>query len=146
VILATDGDFNVGVSSDGELVRLIEQKREQGVFLSVFGFGTGNYQDAKMEQLADKGNGNYAYIDTLKEARKVFVEQMAGALVTIAKDVKLQVEFKSAGILSDRVLAQAKQAKGLDREGDHSDFIGIVERYRTIASIESSRKRMCETK
>jgi Ca-activated chloride channel homolog len=278
VILATDGDFNVGVSSDAELVRLIEQKREQGVFLSVLGFGTGNYQDAKMEQLADKGNGNYAYVDTLKEARKVFVEQMAGTLVTIAKDVKLQIEFNPAkvqayrligyenrllrdrdfnddkkdagdmgaghtvtalyeiiptGITSDvklpsvdalkyqkvasnitnantdelmqvklrykaptsstsqlltsvvsdralsidaassnfkfsstvaafgmilrdsehkgkadleRIIAQAKQAKGSDKEGHRADFISMVERYRTIAHLESARKRMCATK
>ncbi len=96
VILATDGDFNVGVSSDGELVRLIEEKRKDGIFLTVLGFGTGNYQDAKMEKLADKGNGNYAYIDNIMEARKTLVQEMGGTLLTIAKDVKIQVEFNPA--------------------------------------------------
>ncbi|TAE68126.1 MAG: VWA domain-containing protein [Oscillatoriales cyanobacterium] len=104
VILATDGDFNVGVSSDGELVRMIEEKREQGVFLSVLGFGTGNLQDAKMEQLADKGNGNYAYIDSLLEAKKVLVTQMGGTLFTIAKDVKIQVEFNPAKVQAYRLV------------------------------------------
>ncbi|MCA9252369.1 MAG: von Willebrand factor type A domain-containing protein, partial [Phycisphaerales bacterium] len=91
VILATDGDFNVGVTSEDDLHRLIEEKAKTGVFLSVLGFGGGNYQDATLELLADKGNGNYAYIDTLREAEKVLVEQMGGTLVTIAKDVKIQV-------------------------------------------------------
>jgi Ca-activated chloride channel homolog len=104
VILATDGDFNVGTSSDAELVRLIEAKREQGVFLTVLGFGTGNYQDAKMEKLADKGNGNHAYIDTLSEARKVLVSEMGGTLFTIAKDVKLQIEFNPAKVKAYRLI------------------------------------------
>ena len=91
VVLATDGDFNVGVSSDAELVRLIEQERGAGIFLTVLGFGTGNLQDAKMEQLADRGNGNYAYLDGIDEARKVLVGEMGGTLFTIAKDVKVQV-------------------------------------------------------
>ncbi|HBB34960.1 MAG TPA: hypothetical protein DDZ80_03740 [Cyanobacteria bacterium UBA8803] len=104
VILATDGDFNVGVSSDAELVRLIEQKREQGVFLTVLGFGTGNFQDAKMEKLADKGNGNYAYIDNELEAKKVLVKEMGGTLFTIAKDVKIQVEFNPAKVQSYRLI------------------------------------------
>jgi hypothetical protein len=90
VILATDGDFNVGVSSEGDLVRLIEQKRETGVFLSVLGFGRGNLQDSKMEKLADHGNGNYSYIDSFREARKVLGTEAGGTLVTIAKDVKIQ--------------------------------------------------------
>ncbi|HEX8560608.1 MAG TPA: VWA domain-containing protein, partial [Pyrinomonadaceae bacterium] len=93
VILATDGDFNVGVTSDEELVRLIEEKRRGGVFLSVLGFGTGNLNDSMMEKLADKGNGNYAYIDTEAEAERALVEQAAGTLATIARDVKIQVEF-----------------------------------------------------
>jgi Ca-activated chloride channel family protein len=104
VILATDGDFNVGVSSDGELVRLIESERDSGVFLTVLGFGMGNYKDSKMKKLADHGNGNYAYIDTLAEARKVLVEQMAGTLLTVAKDVKLQVEFNPARVKSYRLI------------------------------------------
>jgi len=98
VILCTDGDFNVGVSSDGELTRMIEEKRETGIFLSVLGFGTGNLKDSRMEKLADKGNGNYAYIDNIMEAKKVFVNEMGGTLMTIAKDVKIQVEFNPAKV------------------------------------------------
>ncbi|HEU4562916.1 MAG TPA: VWA domain-containing protein [Longimicrobium sp.] len=104
VILATDGDFNVGVSSDAELVRLIEQERQGGVFLTVLGFGTGNLQDSKMEQLANRGNGNYAYVDGIAEARKVLVGEMGGTLFTIAKDVKVQVEFNPARVRSYRLI------------------------------------------
>ena len=104
VILATDGDFNVGISSDGELVDLIERERESGVHLSVLGFGTGNLQDAKMERLADHGNGNYAYIDGLIEARRVLVEQMGATLLTVANDVKLQVEFNPAQVKGYRLI------------------------------------------
>ncbi len=104
VILATDGDFNVGASSDAEMERLIEEKRNLGIYLSVLGFGTGNYKDSKMETLADKGNGNYAYIDNLQEARKVFVSQMAGTLFTIAKDVKLQIEFNPVKVKAYRLI------------------------------------------
>jgi Ca-activated chloride channel family protein len=93
VVLATDGDFNVGITSLGDLTRLIEQERARGVFLSVLGVGRGNLKDATLEQLADRGNGNYAYIDSLQEARRVLVEQVGATIVTIAKDVKLQVEF-----------------------------------------------------
>lgn len=103
VILATDGDFNVGVSSDAELVRLIEEKRETGVYLTVLGFGMGNLKDSKLEQLAHHGNGHYAYIDTLDEAKKVFVEQ-GGSLVTVAKDVKLQIEFNPAKVAGYRLI------------------------------------------
>jgi Ca-activated chloride channel homolog len=104
VILATDGDFNVGVSSDAEMVRLIEQRREEGTFLTVLGFGTGNLKDSKMEQLADKGNGHYAYIDGFREAQKVFVQEFGGTLFTVAKDVKIQVEFNPARVQSYRLL------------------------------------------
>jgi Ca-activated chloride channel family protein len=104
VILATDGDFNVGTSSDAELVQLIEHRREQGTFLTVLGFGTGNVKDSKMEKLADKGNGNYAYVDNITEARKVLVTEMGGTLVTIAKDVKLQVEFNPSRVAAYRLL------------------------------------------
>ena len=104
VILATDGDFNVGVSSDGELVRLIEKQREQGTFLTVLGFGTGNLKDSKMEQLADHGNGNYAYVDNLLEAKKVFVQELGATLHTIAKDVKLQVEFNPRRVAAYRLI------------------------------------------
>ncbi|MBP2639436.1 MAG: von Willebrand factor [Firmicutes bacterium] len=104
VILATDGDFNVGVSSEGELSRLIEERRDDGISLSVLGFGMGNIKDNKMETLADKGNGNYAYIDNATEAKKVLVSQMAGTLYTIAKDVKMQVEFNPAKVKQYRLI------------------------------------------
>lgn len=104
VILATDGDFNVGVSDDDMLVQLIEKKRETGVFLSVLGFGSGNLKNAKMEKLADNGNGNYFYIDNLNEANKVFVHEMGGTLYTIAKDVKLQLEFNPKNVSSYRLI------------------------------------------
>jgi len=104
VILATDGDFNVGVSSNAELVRIIEEKRKQGIYLTVLGFGTGNLKDSRMEQLADKGNGNYAYIDNIHEARKVFVNEIGATLVTIAKDVKIQVEFNPAKVSAYRLV------------------------------------------
>lgn len=104
VILCTDGDFNVGVTSDGDLIRLIEEKRNQGIFLSVLGYGMGNYKDSKMEQLADKGNGNYAYIDNLFEAKKNLVDQMGGTLLCIAKDVKIQVEFNPALVKGYRLI------------------------------------------
>ncbi|MBA3334418.1 MAG: VWA domain-containing protein [Acidobacteria bacterium] len=104
VVLATDGDFNVGLQSDDELVRLIEAKRQSGIFLSVLGFGTGNTNDLMMEKLADKGNGNYAYIDSQAEARKALGGQAAGTLLTIAKDVKIQVEFNPAKIAGYRLI------------------------------------------
>ncbi len=104
VILATDGDFNVGLTGDAELVSLIEEKRRGGVFLSVLGFGTGNLNDSMMEKLADKGNGNYAYIDTEAEARKALGEQVAGTLATIAKDVKIQVEFNPRLVAGYRLI------------------------------------------
>jgi len=104
VILATDGDFNVGVSSDGELTRMIEKEREKGISLSVLGFGMGNYKDNKLELLADKGNGNYAYIDNFEEARRTFVTEFGGTLFTVAKDVKLQVEFNPQFVQSYRLV------------------------------------------
>ena len=104
VVLATDGDFNVGASSDAEMVRLIEKQRDDGVFLTVLGFGTGNLKDSKMEQIADHGNGNFHYVDNLLEARKVLVEEMGGTLLTLAKDVKLQVEFNPAQAAGYRLI------------------------------------------
>ncbi|HJR16476.1 MAG TPA: von Willebrand factor type A domain-containing protein, partial [Gemmatimonadales bacterium] len=104
LILATDGDFNVGVSSDAEMIRLVEARREEGTFLTVLGFGTGNLKDTKMEQIADKGNGHYAYIDSFREARKVFVQEFGGTLFTVAKDVKIQVEFNPARVQAYRLL------------------------------------------
>ncbi len=104
VILATDGDFNVGISSESALTKLIEEKRETGVFLSVLGFGTGNYMDAKMEALADNGNGNYAYIDNILEAKKVLVEEMGANLHVVAKDTKFQIEFNPAVVEAYRLI------------------------------------------
>lgn len=104
VILATDGDFNVGESSDKSMKKLIEDKRKSGVFLSVLGFGYGNYQDSKLETLADKGNGNHAYIDTMQEAQKVFGKEFGGTLYTIAKDVKIQVEFNPKKVQAYRLI------------------------------------------
>ena len=104
VILATDGDFNVGLSSEAELTKLIESYRNKGVFLSVLGFGTGNVKDARMEALADKGNGNYGYVDSVGEARKLLVDQMGATLLTVAKDVKVQVEFDPAAVASWRLV------------------------------------------
>ncbi|MBX7080859.1 MAG: VWA domain-containing protein [Nannocystaceae bacterium] len=116
VILATDGDFNVGTTSQSALVELIERKRASGVFLSVLGFGTGNLKDETMEKLADKGNGNYAYIDSIAEARKVLVEEGGSTLVTIAKDVKIQVEFNPKEVASYRLIGYE------NRKLAHTDF------------------------
>ena len=118
VILATDGDFNVGVTSQGDLIRLIQDEARSGVFLSALGVGTDNYKDSTMQKLADKGNGNYNYIDRLEEARKVLVEQMSGTLLTIAKDVKIQVEFNPAVAASYRLIGYEKR---MLREEDFND-------------------------
>jgi len=104
VILATDGDFNVGVSSDQGLVELIEQKRKSGIFLSVLGYGYGNYQDGKMQMLANKGNGNHAYIDSAREAYKILIREYASTLYSIAKDVKVQIEFNPAVVKSYKLI------------------------------------------
>lgn len=104
VIMATDGDFNVGVTSESELTRLVKEKAANGVFLSVLGYGMGNYKDNKLESMADNGNGNYAYIDSIDEARKVLVSEAGGTLFTVAKDVKLQVEFNPATVKGYRLI------------------------------------------
>lgn len=122
VILATDGDLNVGVTSEGELTRLIEKKKEGGVFLSVLGFGTGNIKDNKMEALADHGNGQYAYVDSVMEARKVLVEEMGGSLFTVAKDVKFQVEFNPARVKGYRLIGYENRVMAdRDFEDDSKD-------------------------
>ena len=104
IVMATDGDFNVGLSSDGDMEDLIEQERQSGVSISILGFGMGNYKDSKMELLADKGHGNYAYIDNITEATRSMVTEFGGTLFTVAKDVKLQVEFNPAKVQSYRLL------------------------------------------
>jgi Ca-activated chloride channel family protein len=118
VILATDGDFNVGPSSDAEMERLVEAKRAEGTYLTVLGFGTGNYQDAKMEKLAKQGNGNYAYVDDLSEARKVLVHELGATLHTVADDVKLQVEFNPAAVRGYRLIGYEDR---LLRDEDFAD-------------------------
>jgi Ca-activated chloride channel family protein len=125
VILATDGDFNVGVTNQGDLIRLIQEKAKTGVFLSVLGVGTDNLKDSTMQKLADKGNGNYAYLDSLDEARKVLVQQMNGTLVTIAKDVKIQVEFNPARVASYRLIGYEKRM--LRKEDFNNDKIDAGE-------------------
>jgi Ca-activated chloride channel family protein len=122
VVLATDGDFNVGESSNAAMERLIEEKREEGVFLTVLGYGMGNYKDSKMETLADKGNGNYAYIDNISEARKVLVNEFGGTLFTIAKDVKLQIEFNPAKVQAYRLIGyENRMLKTEDFNNDKKD-------------------------
>jgi Ca-activated chloride channel family protein len=135
VILATDGDFNVGVSSDAEMIKLIEEKREGGVFLSVLGFGQGNLKDSRMEQIADKGNGNYSYIDNIMEARKVFVSQMAGTLFTIAKDVKLQVEFNPAKIKAYRLIGYENRILAKEDFNDDKKDAGEMGSGHTVTAL-----------
>jgi Ca-activated chloride channel family protein len=122
VILATDGDFNLGVTDRGDLVRLIQEKAKSGVFLTALGFGMGNYKDATLEQLADRGNGAYAYIDSAREARRVLAEQVNGTLATIAKDVKVQVEFNPARVQAYRLIGyENRQLKKEDFNNDRID-------------------------
>jgi len=122
IILATDGDFNVGVSSDDALVQLIEDRRDQGVFLSILGFGTGNLKDAKMEKIADKGNGNYFYLDSVSEAEKVLMNELGSTLFTIAKDVKVQVEFNPAQVAAYRLIGyENRQLAAQDFKNDRID-------------------------
>jgi len=135
VILATDGDFNVGLTNDGELVNMIESKRKSGIFLSVLGFGSGNLNDSMMEKLADKGNGNYAYIDTQEEARKALGEQVAGTLYTIAKDVKIQVEFNPAKVAGYRLLGyENRMLAARDFDDDRKDA-GEIGAGHTVTAI-----------
>lgn len=135
VILATDGDFNVGVSGDGELVNLIEKEREKGIYLTVLGFGTGNYKDSKMEQLADKGNGNYAYIDNLMEAKKVLVNEMGGTLLTIAKDVKIQIEFNPLKVKGYRLVGYENRLLNNEDFNDDKKDAGELGSGHTVTVI-----------
>jgi Ca-activated chloride channel family protein len=135
VILCTDGDFNVGVTSQGDLQRLIEEKAKSGVFLSVLGFGMGNLKDSTMETLADKGNGNYAYIDTLNEAKKVLVEQMTGTLITIAKDVKIQVEFNPAQVNAYRLIGYENRLLAKEDFNDDTKDAGEIGAGHTVTAL-----------
>jgi Ca-activated chloride channel family protein len=148
VILATDGDFNVGVTNDDELVRLIEEKRKSGVFLTVLGVGEGNLQDAKMEKLADHGNGNYAYLDDLLEAQKVLVHEMGGTLFTIAKDVKIQVEFNPARVASYRLIGYENRMLAKEDFADDKKDAGELGSGHTVTAlyqIEPARKENAST-
>ena len=135
VILATDGDFNVGASSDAEMVRLIERERESGTFLTVLGFGTGNLKDSKMEQIADHGNGNFHYVDGLLEARKVLVEEMGGTLLTLAKDVKLQVEFNPARAAGYRLIGYENRLLADEDFNDDSKDAGELGAGHTVTAL-----------
>ncbi len=135
VILCTDGDFNVGISDESLLVRLIQEKAKSGVFLSVLGFGDGNLKDSTMEKLADEGNGNYAYIDTINEARKVLVEQMQGTLITIAKDVKLQVEFNPARATAYRLIGYENRLLAKEDFNDDKKDAGEIGAGHTVTAL-----------
>jgi Ca-activated chloride channel family protein len=135
VILATDGDFNVGTTSQGELVRLIEDKRQSGVFLTVLGFGSGNTKDSTMEMLADKGNGNYAYIDSLSEARKVLVREAGSTLVTIAKDVKLQVEMNPLKVQAYKLIGYENRLLAKEDFNDDKKDAGEIGAGHTVTAL-----------
>ncbi len=135
VILCTDGDFNVGATSEGELVRLIEEKAASGVFLTVLGFGLGNYKDATLEKLANHGNGNYGYIDTRREAEKLLVEQVSGTLVTVAKDVKIQVEFNPAKVSSYRLIGYENRLLKKEDFNDDKVDAGEIGAGHTVTAL-----------
>jgi len=135
VILATDGDFNVGTTSRGDLVRMIEKKAKSGVFLTVLGFGMGNYKDATMENLADKGNGNYAYIDTIREAKKVLVDELGATMVTIAKDVKIQVEFNPAEVQAYRLIGYENRILAAEDFNDDTKDAGEIGAGHTVTAL-----------
>lgn len=135
VVLATDGDFNVGASSNAEMERLIEEKRKEGIFLTVLGFGMGNYKDSKMEILADKGNGNYAYIDNMKEAKKVLVNEFGGTLFTIAKDVKIQVEFNPAVVQAYRLIGYENRKLNDEDFNDDTKDAGELGSGHTVTAL-----------
>lgn len=135
VVLATDGDFNVGISSDDELVRLIETEREKGIFLSVLGYGMGNYKDSKMQQLADKGNGNHFYIDNVNEAKKVLVSEFGSTLFTIAKDVKVQIEFNPARVQAYRLIGYENRLLAAEDFNDDKKDAGEIGSGHTVTAL-----------
>lgn len=126
IILATDGDMNVGITSESELKRLVEKKRDSGIGLSVLGFGTGNIKDNKMETLADNGNGNYSYIDSINEAKKVLIEEMGGTLFTVASDVKIQVEFNPSQIKGYRLIGYENRLLNSEDFSDDTKDAGEI--------------------
>lgn len=135
IILCTDGDFNVGVSSDDDMVRLIEKERNQGIYLTVLGYGMGNYKDSKMQQLADKGNGNHAYIDGTNEAKKVLVNEFGGTLFTIAKDVKLQLEFNPEKVAGYRLIGYENRLLNKEDFNDDKKDAGELGSGHTVTAL-----------
>ena len=135
VILATDGDFNVGVTSQGELIRLIEEKREKGIFLSVLGVGTGNLKDSTMEKLADRGNGNYSYLDSLHEARRVLIAEAGSTLVTVAKDVKIQVEFNPRAVGAYKLIGYENRILAHQDFNDDKKDAGEIGAGHTVTAL-----------
>jgi len=135
IILCTDGDFNIGASSDAELTTIVEENRNKGVFLTVLGFGMGNYKDNKLELLADKGNGNYAYIDDAMEAKKVLVSEMGGTLYTIAKDVKIQVDFNPAHVKAYRLIGYENRMLRNEDFRDDTKDAGELGAGHTVSAI-----------
>ena len=145
IIMASDGDLNVGISSQEELTAYIEEKREQGVYLSVLGFGTGNYQDSKMEALADNGNGVYYYIDGETEAEKVFGTDLLGTLYTVAEDVKLQLEFNPDRVESYRLVGyENRTMANEDFENDQKDAGEVGASHQVTVCYEIKLKENCE--
>ena len=135
IILATDGDFNVGVTSNSELERMVEQEREKGIFMTVLGFGMGNYKDNRLETIANKGNGNYAYIDNIQEARKVLVQEFGGTLFTIAKDVKFQIEFNPAHVQSYRLIGYENRLLNDEDFNDDTKDAGEMGSGHTVTAL-----------
>ncbi|MDA3837446.1 MAG: von Willebrand factor type A domain-containing protein [Candidatus Delongbacteria bacterium] len=135
IILATDGDFNVGVSSTSELVKMMEEKRNKGIFLTILGFGMGNYKDGRMEEIADKGNGNYFYIDNILEAKKVLVTELAGTMFVIAKDVKLQIEFNPAKVDSYRLIGYENRLLNKEDFNDDKKDAGELGAGHTVTAL-----------
>ena len=135
VILCTDGDFNVGITNQSDLIDLIEQKAKSGIFLTVLGFGMGNYKDSTLEKLADKGNGNYGYIDTLNEARKMLVDQIEGTLITIAKDVKIQVEFNPTRVGAYRLIGYENRLLRNEDFNDDTKDAGEIGAGHTVTAF-----------
>jgi Ca-activated chloride channel homolog len=135
IILATDGDFNIGQSSDAEMERLIEKEREKGIFITVLGFGMGNYKDSKMETIADKGNGNYAYIDNVQEANKMLVSEFGGTLFTIAKDVKFQIEFNPAHVKGYRLVGYENRLLNDEDFNDDTKDAGEMGAGHTVTAL-----------
>jgi len=135
IILATDGDFNVGVSSNASMEELVDKEKENGIFMTVLGFGMGNYKDDRMEIIADKGNGNYAYIDNLQEAQKTLVSEFGGTLFTIAKDVKFQIEFNPQKVLAYRLIGYENRLLNDEDFNDDTKDAGEIGAGHTVTAL-----------